>query len=81
MSFGEFVGMEKNGHRYVIQYFHLTGLSPTNIKVEPDSTLSGESDSSFTALKYWPSFSPGLLAWIDLQIYRAIGGTLRCMIK
>ena len=39
-------------YRYVIQYFHLKGLSPTNIKVELDSTL-GESASLFTTIKYW----------------------------
>jgi histone-lysine N-methyltransferase SETMAR len=44
--------MEKIGHRYVIQYFHLKGLSPTNIKAELDSTL-GESAPSFTTPKYW----------------------------
>jgi histone-lysine N-methyltransferase SETMAR len=47
-----FVNMEKIGHRYVIQYFHLKGLSPTNIKTELDSTL-GESAPSFTTIKYW----------------------------
>ena len=44
--------MEKIGHRYVIQYFHLKGLTPTNIKTELDSTL-GESAPSFTTIKYW----------------------------
>ena len=44
--------MEKIGHRYVISYFHLKGLSPTNIKAELDFTL-GESDLSFTTVKYW----------------------------
>ncbi|KYN37246.1 Histone-lysine N-methyltransferase SETMAR [Trachymyrmex septentrionalis] len=44
--------MEKIGHRYVIQYFHLKGLSPTNIKAELDSTLE-ESAPSFTTVKYW----------------------------
>ena len=39
-------------HRYVIQYFYLKGLSPTNIKAELDSTL-GESAPSFTTIKYW----------------------------
>lgn len=48
----EFVNMEKIGHRYVIQYFHLKGFSPTNIKAELDSTL-GESAPSFTTVKYW----------------------------
>ena len=43
--------MGKIGHRYVIQYFHLKGLSPTIIKAELDSTL-GESAPSFTT-KYW----------------------------
>ena len=36
----------------MIQYFHLKGLSPTNIKAELDSTL-GESVPSFTKMKYW----------------------------
>ena len=31
-ALSEFVNMEKIGHRYVIQYFHWKGLSPTNIK-------------------------------------------------
>lgn len=44
--------MEKIGLRYVIQYFNLKGLSPTNIKEELDSTL-GESSPSFTTVKYW----------------------------
>ncbi|EFN86447.1 hypothetical protein EAI_15981, partial [Harpegnathos saltator] len=44
--------MEKIGHRYVIQYFHLKGLSPTNIKAELDSIL-GEFAPSFTTVKYW----------------------------
>lgn len=48
----EFVKMEKIGHRYVIQYFYLKGLSPTNIKDELDSTL-GESAPSFATVKYW----------------------------
>ena len=47
-----FVNMIKIGHRYVIQYFHLKGLSPTNIKAKLDSTLE-ESTSSFTIIKYW----------------------------
>ena len=51
-AFSEFVNMERNGHRYVIQYFHLKGLSSTNIKAEPDSTM-GESAPSFTTIKYW----------------------------
>ena len=38
-ALNEFVNMEKIGHRYVIQYFHLKGLSPTNIKAELDSSL------------------------------------------
>ena len=46
--------MEKIGHRYVIQYFHLKELSPTNIKAELDSTLR-ESAPSFTTIKYWVS--------------------------
>ncbi|GFX57474.1 mariner transposase [Trichonephila clavipes] len=44
--------MEKSGHRYVIQYFYLKGIGPTNIIVEQDSTL-GESAPSFTTVKYW----------------------------
>jgi histone-lysine N-methyltransferase SETMAR len=44
--------MEEIGYRYVFQYFHLKGLSPTNIKAELDSTL-GESAPSFTTIKYW----------------------------
>ena len=47
----EFVDMEKIGHRYVIQYFHLKGLSLTNIKAKLDSTLR-ESGPSFTTKKY-----------------------------
>ena len=49
-----FVKMEKIGCRYVIQYFHLKGFSPTNIKEELDSTL-GDSAPSFTTVKYWVS--------------------------
>ena len=49
---GEFAKMEKIGHRYVIQYFHLKDLSPTNIKAELDSTLK-ESAPSYTTVKYW----------------------------
>ena len=45
-AFSEFVNMEKIDHRYAKQYFHLKGLSPTNIKAELDSTL-GESGASF----------------------------------
>lgn len=44
--------MEKIGHRYVLQYFHLKGFSPTSIKAELDSAL-GESAPSFTTVKYW----------------------------
>ena len=51
-ALSEFVSMEKIGHRYVIQYLHLKGLSPTNIKAELESTL-GESAPSFTTIKYW----------------------------
>ncbi|XP_023237730.1 histone-lysine N-methyltransferase SETMAR-like [Centruroides sculpturatus] len=51
-NLSEFVNMEKIRHRYVIQYFHLKGFSPTNIKAELDSTL-GESAPSFTTIKYW----------------------------
>ena len=48
----KFSDMEKIGHRYVIQYFHLKGFSPTGIKAELDSTL-GESAPSFSTIKYW----------------------------
>jgi len=51
-ALSKFINMEKIGHRYVIQYFHLKGLTPTNIKAELDSTL-GESAPSFTTIKYW----------------------------
>ena len=44
--------MDKIGYHYVIQYFHLKGLSPTNIKAELDYTLA-ESAPSFTTIKYW----------------------------
>ena len=44
--------MEKIYYRYVIQYFYLKGLSPTNIKAELDFTL-GESAPLFTTIKYW----------------------------
>ena len=47
----EFAKIEKIGHRYVIQYFHLKGLSPTNIKAELDSLK--KSAPSFTTVKYW----------------------------
>ena len=47
----EFVNMEKISHRYVIQYFHFKGLTPTNIKAQLDSTL-GESAPSFTTVRY-----------------------------
>ncbi|KAK2579087.1 hypothetical protein KPH14_010936 [Odynerus spinipes] len=50
-AFSEFVKIEKIGYRYVIQYFNLKGLSPTNIKAELDSTL-GESAPSFATIKY-----------------------------
>ncbi|XP_036347344.1 histone-lysine N-methyltransferase SETMAR-like [Rhagoletis pomonella] len=50
--FSEFVKMEKIGHRYVIQYFYLKGLSLSNIKAEIDYTLGG-SALSFTTVKYW----------------------------
>ena len=48
----EFVNMDKGGHRYMIQYFHLKVLTRTNIKAELDSTLR-ESAPSFTRIKYW----------------------------
>ena len=38
-AFSEFVNMEKMGHRYVIQYFHLKGFSPTNNQAELDYIL------------------------------------------
>ena len=44
--------MEKNGHRYVIQYFHLKGLSRTHIKAKLDSAL-GKSAPSFTTVEHW----------------------------
>ena len=50
-ALSKFINMEKIGHRYVIQYFHLKGLRPNNIKVELDSTLE-ESASLFTTIKY-----------------------------
>ncbi|GFY15494.1 mariner transposase [Trichonephila clavipes] len=57
--------MEKIGHRYVIQYFYLKGLSSTNIKAEPDSTL-GESAPSFTIVKYWiAEFKRGRTSYQD----------------
>lgn len=43
--------MEKIGHRYVIQYFYLKGLSPTNRKAELNSTLE-KSASLFTTINY-----------------------------
>ena len=36
----------------MIQYFHLKGLSTTNIKAEIDTTLE-ESAPSFTTIKHW----------------------------
>ena len=51
-ALSKFKKIEKIGHRYVIQYFHLKGLSPTNIKSELDSSL-GESAHSFTIIIYW----------------------------
>ncbi|XP_055390540.1 uncharacterized protein LOC129619324 [Condylostylus longicornis] len=44
--------MDKIGHRYVIQYFYLKGLSPAGIKSELDSTL-GESAPSYAMIKNW----------------------------
>ncbi|GFX57162.1 hypothetical protein TNCV_2964421 [Trichonephila clavipes] len=35
----EFEKMEEISHRYIIQCFHLKGLSPTDIKAELNSTL------------------------------------------
>ena len=57
--------MEKIGHRYVVQYFHLKSLSPTNIKSELDFTLE-ESTPSFTTIKYWVAkFKRGRLSCQD----------------
>lgn len=44
--------MDKIGYRNVIQYFHLKGLSPINIKAKLDST-QGKFAPSFTTVKYW----------------------------
>ncbi|XP_055383346.1 histone-lysine N-methyltransferase SETMAR-like [Condylostylus longicornis] len=44
--------MDKIGHRYVIQYFYLKGLSPAGIKSELNSTL-GESAPSYAMIKNW----------------------------
>jgi histone-lysine N-methyltransferase SETMAR len=44
--------MEKTKLRAVIKYFHIKGLSPTEIKAELDSTL-GESAPSFSTVKTW----------------------------
>ena len=51
-SLSEFANTEKIVHRFVTQYIHLKGVSPTNTKSELDSTL-GESAPSFTTIKYW----------------------------
>ena len=51
-ALSEFVDIEKVGHRYVVQYFHLKGLISTNIKAALDSTL-GESARSFTTRNYY----------------------------
>ena len=51
-ALSEFLNMEKIGHRYVIPYFHLKGLSRANIKDEIDSTLR-KSAPSFTTMIYW----------------------------
>ena len=48
-ALSKFVNMEKIGHRYVIQYFQLKGLSPTNIKAKLDFLLE-ESAPSFTTM-------------------------------
>ena len=62
----EFVNMEKIGHRYVIQYFHLKGFNP-NIKDELDYTF-GESASSFITIKYWAAeFKRGRTSCQDEQ--------------
>ena len=47
----EFVNTEKIRHHYVIQYFHLNGLSPTKINAEQDYTL-GKSARLFVTIKY-----------------------------
>ncbi|XP_055375401.1 uncharacterized protein LOC129608102 [Condylostylus longicornis] len=44
--------MDKIGHRYVIQYFYLKGLSPSGSKSALDSTL-GESAPSYAMIKNW----------------------------
>ena len=49
-ALSEFVNMEKIS----LLYFHLKGLSPTNIKAELDSTLE-DSAPSFTTINYWMS--------------------------
>ena len=51
-ALSEFLNIEKIGDRYVIQYFHLKGISPTNIKAELYSTL-GESAPQFIPIMYW----------------------------
>ena len=57
-ALSEFVNMEKLGHRDVIQYIHLKGYSPTNIKAELD--YSRECTPLFTTIKYWiAEFKPG----------------------
>lgn len=49
----------------MIQYFHLKGLSPTNIKAELSSTL-GESSPSFITVKHWiAEFKRGHTSWQD----------------
>ena len=50
-ALSEFVNMEEIGHRYVIPYFYIQGLSSIDIKAELDSTL-GETASSFKTIKY-----------------------------
>ncbi|KAJ8944417.1 hypothetical protein NQ318_023190 [Aromia moschata] len=45
--------MEQIGPRYGVQYFHLKGLSPTNIKMELQILLWGETAPAFTTVKYW----------------------------
>ena len=46
------VNLEKIDHRYVLQYFHFKGLSPTDIRAKLDSTL-GKFALSFLTIKYW----------------------------
>ena len=51
-ALSKFIDMKWIGYRYLIQYIHLKGLSPTNIKAELDFTLA-EPVLLFTIIKYW----------------------------